>query len=810
MVGLALLVLGFGFGFACAATLATLVERVAVVGRTPDWVVAVAMSSGAATGAWAPSRPTGSELMDISLRCGFGACVAFFATRARRRSATFASAILLVPIAVEAVRGRGSAAVAVVAAASTAFAVARWVFPQRVPVVGTIAGVGTSFSILRLPTSLPFGAPSAVAFVAVALLAASAWTVFGRTARRRVRASALLLGSAVLVAAAAAVVVVVYARPHAELGLDRARAGLDFARAGDIEAATASFAASRDSLERSNRWLSSPGARLAALVPVVAQHVAALRDLTATAVLLADTASETAGQADLDALRDQTTSSPSINLAKVEELRDGVDKADIVLTKARAALGKRASPWLVPPLTQRIDVLRDDVRRASESTAEATRLLEVVPGLVGADEPRRYLMVLVTPSEARGSGGLIGNFAELTAVDGKISLTRIGRNAQLVTGGLPPDQRVLRAPKDWVDRYKPWGAPYTWANLNMGPDFPTTAAILADQYPQSGGQPVDGVISADPIALAGMLRLLGPVEVSGWPEPLTADNIAEVLLYRAYVDIGGDSPERVQMLAAVTQAAWTGIGEVPIPSPQVVASALRPAVAGRHLQIWMSRPKEQDLMVRAGLSGTVPPIAGDGLGVIVNNASVSKLEWFLRRAINADIVVNPATGDINSDVTIVLRNDAPKGGSPSYPLGFGTYSDVGTNRLYVSVYSPLQLNAATLNGVPIQALPQFELGRNVYSFWIWIPPQGTQTLRLELSGRPSLNKKTYRFDLFTQPLVHPDDASVAVRSTTGQVRGMAGLSGSGTELRTTLQPSAVETFIVDLSEPALSEPTTVP
>ena len=56
----------------------------------------------------------------------------------------------------------------------------------------------------------------------------------------------------------------------------------------------------------------------------------------------------------------------------------------------------------------------------------------------------------------------------------------------------------------------------------MTPDFPWhRASAVAELYPQSGGQQIDGVLSVDPAGLAAMMRYTGPIEVPELREPLT-------------------------------------------------------------------------------------------------------------------------------------------------------------------------------------------------------------------------------------------------------------------------------------------------
>ena len=63
-----------------------------------------------------------------------------------------------------------------------------------------------------------------------------------------------------------------------------------------------------------------------------------------------------------------------------------------------------------------------------EVAAETTRLL---PGLLGGDGSRRWFVAVLSTSELRGAGGLLGNYAVLTADDGEVALERSGAIAEL-------------------------------------------------------------------------------------------------------------------------------------------------------------------------------------------------------------------------------------------------------------------------------------------------------------------------------------------------------------------------------------------
>ena len=191
------------------------------------------------------------------------------------------------------------------------------------------------------------------------------------------------------------------------------------------------------------------------------------------------------------------------------------------------------SPWLVGILAKKLDTLDAKVERAAYDAETAKIAVEVLPKLLGGDGDRRYFVAFQTPAELRGDGGLIGNFAEIAYQNGDISLTRNARDSDWNTGN-PGVPRTLTAPEDYKRRYGKAHPENTIQNITLSPDFPSVAQVIEGVYPQTGGQPVDGVISFDPIALAQFLRLTGNVRVPGYNVELTPDNTADILLQQQY------------------------------------------------------------------------------------------------------------------------------------------------------------------------------------------------------------------------------------------------------------------------------------
>jgi hypothetical protein len=405
-----------------------------------------------------------------------------------------------------------------------------------------------------------------------------------------------------------------------------------------------------------------------------------------------------------------------------------------------------------------------DARPDAALAADAVRL---VPAIFGGDGPCHWLVAFVTPVEARGRTGFMGNFAELTAVDGQVDMTRFGRSSELEAGGTPGIDRTISGPQDYVDRWGRFAPAATWRNITMSPDFPAVGQVMAELYPQSGGEQVDGVIAVDPIGLAALMTFTGPVPVEGLAQPLTADTAAPFLLRDQYTALP-DTGDRVDALESLARGTFDRLTSGDLPGPRQLADALSAVVAGGHLHAYATDPAQQRLFAAIGVDGAMADLhGGDGLGVVTNNATGNKVDLFLHRDVAYDATWDPATGDVSAAATVTLTNGAPGAGLPGSVIGSPLPAAIrpppGTNRTYLSIYTPWVLDRALVDGAPVAIERQREADRYAYSLFLDVPPGGgTRTVTLELRGQVA-DPDAYRLALSSQPLVDPDAVSVSVQ-----------------------------------------------
>jgi hypothetical protein len=551
---------------------------------------------------------------------------------------------------------------------------------------------------------------------------------------------------------------------------------------GDDEAARALLTEAAEAFESAESTLRAWWARPALVVPGVAQQSRAVSTMASSGAHLARTAVDASRDADLEAVRPRDG---TVDLVALADLREPLEQSLSSLRSAADRLDGARSPLLLPPVADRLADLRDRVEGALGSAELGVQAVEVAPGLLGADGPRRYFLAFHNPAELRGIGGFMGSWAEMVVDGGRFELTHTGRVRELTTGGPDPEGRRIEGEAEFVARYGQAPARY-WGLIGFSPDFPTVARIIEQLYPQSGGEAIDGVIALTPRAFAAFLELTGPIAVPGYPERLTPENAERILLHEQYLVFPRDSNEdRTQFLADATEVLFDELMTGELPGPSGLARDLGPVVDSRDLMLWAARDAERALIERIGATGSVERSDADSFGVVTQNYGGNKIDWFLRRDLRYEVDWDPATGDVDATLTVTLENRAPADGLPQSVIGWGgdlaagqlPVAD-GENLMVLSAYTTYPIRSVTLDGVPVAHELGTELGHEVARLVVSIPAGQTRTVQVETSGRVTRGAR-YLLHPLRQPSVEPDAIEVEVELPPGWVVG----SGAGASNR---------------------------
>lgn len=487
----------------------------------------------------------------------------------------------------------------------------------------------------------------------------------------------------------------------------------------------------REDTGRARSLLDGPTWRLAERLPGVGDSVRVLRGLSR----LADeaTRAELTLLVEAAAALDPTTLRSADGRVDVERLSAAAGP----LAEASRLVAARQRQLEALPRARFPEALVHAQAELGRRLADAPRLADaaavaaVAPGMLGADGPRRYWVAIQNNAELRSTGGNAGAYAVVVADRGRLRLERTGDSRDY--------RRLAEPPVDLGPAYVQLHGLNSLVdvrNANVTPHFPTAAAVWAAQWAVISGERVDGVLALDPVALAAVLRVLGPVTLDRG-QVVRADDVVDVTLRRAYEE-EVDNGRRKDANQALFRAVFDQAVVAPRSALRPLGRALGSAAGGRHLQLASSRPAEQRVLERFAVAGVLPD-GGPALGVFLDNATGGKLDYYLDRDLTVETTCAGASA--TTVVTVRLTNRAPTSGLPEYvliraDLPPGRTAPPGQNATRVTLYAPegSRLVGADLDGRPLSPTLGFERRHPAASAVVTLDAGRTVTLTFRLTG----------------------------------------------------------------------------
>lgn len=455
-------------------------------------------------------------------------------------------------------------------------------------------------------------------------------------------------------------------------------------------------------------------------------------------------------------MRDSRGRGVAALLPALEGEAPALERAAGIATRTRAEVRQLPGSTWPPAVGHAHAQLVRQLDRIVPATADAAVAARVLPPVLGQHSPRRYFVAVQNTAEARGTGGMPGAFAVVTADRGQLGFDALG-NDDAMTGANPK----VDLGAEFTGRYGRAQPTRYWANSNLSPHFPHAARIWTATWHQRSGRRVDGVVGLDPTVLARLLSVTGPGRLADGTL-LTADNVLDLAERTGYARYPDDA-RRKAFLLDVARTATSSLVNA-LQDPRRLAALVRAAygdAADGRLKMWSAREEEQRLLATRPWGGTFPDDPGPFAGLVINNAAGGKLDYYLGRELSWTPGRCTSRGRLVT-ARITLRNAAPTSGLPAYVTQRGDKPPYktrpGDNRLLVSYYASVgaHLIGASLDGRPAMVGSGVERRHPVYTLDVELPAQGTRTLTLSLV-EPISDRAPV---LWRQPLVTPLRAHV--------------------------------------------------
>jgi hypothetical protein len=536
--------------------------------------------------------------------------------------------------------------------------------------------------------------------------------------------------------------------------LERTR---DLLAHGRLEEARKVALAALDKSDKADGLGWHPAVVVGHAIPWVRDDVQALLDMASaanevakaavTGVRLASTTSEEGGSPGSLLYRDG-----AVQLDVASAAVPAIERVTTYLTSAHDKLAG-APQAHIGLVNEKLNAARADIDLAQSSAEKARAVLAALPELLGADGPKRYFLAFQSPSEARGTGGLIGFYGVLVAKDGHLDLKKV---APIDTLGKPRGR--VPAPGWFTTHYGVMGTFKEWQQVNLSPNFPVVSSVLLEMYRDVTGERLDGVIALDPIVLGSITKGTGPIPSPEFGTAIDASNAKEILLRDAYEL---DDFEQNPALEKLIGRFFDALGSSDVDTAGLL-EGFGESVTNQHLKVFSNDPGTEELLTQMEIDGwtTAPNMQA----VVHMSASSSKVDYFMQRDVDTSVQL-VAGGGAEVTTTVTLDNSAiPQPGTeltgPGYPG-----DPPGLNRMYLNFVMPegSKLKSFTVDGRRRDPLPEKEdrypLAWDVVHVLAGESVEATVHYSLP-SGSVSTN--LFLMTLWPQANVNPDNYSITV------------------------------------------------
>jgi len=310
-----------------------------------------------------------------------------------------------------------------------------------------------------------------------------------------------------------------------------------------------------------------------------------------------------------------------VNRAQLSTAAQALDRA--------SQTRRQINPALLP------EAYRDDFLRLDEAVPwlkQGIKLMQALPGWLGAGQPQTYLVLVQNRDELRPTGGFITAMGLLRLDLGAITMLDIEDSSGL----------------NWMKEYRAAPAPmeqvmyaYYWVprDGNWSPDFPTAAKQTQELYYLATEYPTKGVIAFDQGAITSMLKILGPVMIAKGSEPINEQNVEAYMVGKKQAAINaGESEKRKDFMAElIPYLLGKALNTRDYKEMSRLGQALVEMMQTGHLFLWFNDPQSQAMLRDFGLDGGVNPGSGDFLMVVDTNISFSKNDYSMRRTLDYQV-----------------------------------------------------------------------------------------------------------------------------------------------------------------------------
>lgn len=364
------------------------------------------------------------------------------------------------------------------------------------------------------------------------------------------------------------------------------------------------------------------------------------------------------------------------NIPVIQAMLTPIGAASDTIRECARQVNELSEPHIVQ-LMSPVMTVKSLMSVLSEVTGYASDLSQALPGILGANGPRTYLIMACSEAELRSVGGFPGSTGLMTVDNGKLE---IGEMTAPNLSFAQSEDEVLELTDEERTLFGTRAGEYFY-DAGYNPHFPRAAEIMKSIWDANKKPPFDGIISVDPVFLQSILELTGGVTTSDGVA-VNGSNAAEVLMNSAYImystesfedestessDIAADDQKTAYALASAKQNAFFSevaslaldafFGNIDSVSMLSAVQVIGDSIADKRIYMWVANPEEQAVIEKLDAACAVSMSeANPELGVYLATTVASKGNWYINSDTTVGNETKNADGSTSYSVTTTITN----------------------------------------------------------------------------------------------------------------------------------------------------------
>lgn len=414
---------------------------------------------------------------------------------------------------------------------------------------------------------------------------------------------------------------------------------------------------------------------------------------------------------------DQSTFSILDTISKLKNVDNELLAAQIAFANAQSARQKIQtdilSSDLYELLNDRIDPFLFSINTAFP-ISDVLQMARLAPYLLGsaANGEQDYMILIQNEDELRPTGGFLTAVGLLKVENGKIADLSFNSSDKV-------DDLSKPYPKS------PWQLnDYMMAEIllfrdsNWFTNFPTTVEWAKFLYAYTQSKHVDGVITVDQHVVEELLKIIGPVKVSGVEDSISADNVLAYMRSAKEqtppAGISKNEWDRKQFISSLADALINKLVDDSHQDWKLLSQLLIQLLDEKHILLQFDNPEMSNLLAKRGWDGAVKIAANsDFLMVVDSNIGFNKTNALMQTEINYTVNLADMNYPIaNTTVTFTNNSEINPGSSTECIQGGGDGRDLPLDQRayimhdcywsYLRIYTPAgsQLISSTPHEIP--------------------------------------------------------------------------------------------------------------